>query len=158
MAPSMGNSRQFALLASENPSDKYEYTSGLVFVGSFFLVFFFMWTLVVIVCRWLGPEHVGLWSGHAMERIEDEPTSFLRRHKIKLVRLIFCKAATLWMVFVIVFMTEGLNGLDEAKAVYNGSSTVSQLRNRMLLVPLLTITNSWPRHDLQLTKLSNTGT
>lgn len=142
----MGNSKEFALLASEDPSDKYEYTSGLVFVGSFILVSFFMWALVIILWRWLGQENVGLFSGHAMEPIKEEHKSSVGRYKIKLVRAIFGMAAVLWMVFVIVFLAEGLNGLDEAKAAYNESSTVSQLQCQMFLVTLLATANASLRH------------
>ena len=135
MAPSMGNSKEFALLASGDPSDRYEYTSGLVFVGAFFLVFFLVWAFLVIICKWMGPEHVGLWSGHAMKPIEEEPTSFFRRYKKILVRATFAKAALLWMAFVIVFMTEGLNGLRDAKTAFSESSTVSQNRYRCSVFP-----------------------
>ena len=125
LAPSMGNSKKFALLVSEDPSDKFEYTSGLVFLGSFYLVFFFMWTLVLILCKWMGPENVGLWSGHEMQPVEAGTKSYLQRYKVKIVRAIFGLAAFLWMVFVIVFLAKGLNGLEEAKVAYDESSTVS---------------------------------
>ena len=122
----MGNSKQFALLASEDRSDQFEYTSGLVFVGSFLLVFFFMWTFVVIVWKWMGQENCGLLSGHAMEPVKvEEKSSILQRYKIRIVRAVFGMAALLWMIFVIVFLAAGLNGLDQAKAVFNASSAVS---------------------------------
>ena len=81
-----------------------------------------------------------------MEPIKEEHKSSVGRYKIKLVRAIFGMAAVLWMVFVIVFLAEGLNGLDEAKAAYNESSTVSQLQCQMFLVTLLATANASLRH------------
>ena len=83
-------------------------------------------------------------------RAVEEPTSFFRRQKKTLVRAVFAMAALLWMVFVIVFLTMGLNGLNGAKAAFEESSTVSQLRNAIFRVPFVDdITDSLIRHSFQ---------
>lgn len=125
----MGRNEEFALLVSVDPSDRSEYTSGLMLLGYLFLVFFFIWTLVVLMFKCMGPEKVGFWSGHAMQPIEVQPKSIIRRYKILLVRSVVCKAALVWMAFVIVFLTVGLNGLDEAKTLFKEGFNVSQCRN-----------------------------
>lgn len=136
-APSMGRNEEFALLASEDPSNRSEYTSGLMFLGYFYLAFFFVWTGVVLMFKCMGPERVGFWSGHAMQPIEVQPMSFIRRYKIILVRSVVGKAALVWIAFAIVFLTVGLNGLNEAKTLFEESFIVSQPRNAFAISLLL---------------------
>lgn len=72
-----------------------------------------------------------------MQPIEVQPMSFIRRYKIILVRSVVGKAALVWIAFAIVFLTVGLNGLNEAKTLFKESFIVSQPRNAFAISLLL---------------------
>lgn len=72
-----------------------------------------------------------------MQPIEVQPKSFIRRYKIILVRSVVGKAALVWIAFAIVFLTVGLNGLNEAKTLFEESFIVSQPRNAFAISLLL---------------------
>ena len=124
IAPRMGNSKRFALLVAGSKADQYEYASGLVFLGSFFLVFFFMWGFCIFVCRWLGPEQVGLFSGDVMTPSKPKARLWVHRNKVKFVRHMFCMAAFVWIIFVVVFLAVSITGMNEAKSMFMESADV----------------------------------
>jgi len=126
IAPRMGNSNNFALLASEVPSDQFEYTSGLVFLGAFFVVFFFMWTLALIAAKYLGEEKVGFFSGDAMKPVDLKTArTTLEKNRPLFVRSLFCFAGLLWLIFVIIFLSVGIGGISDTKTMLEGNSKVS---------------------------------
>ena len=49
---------------------------------------------------------------------------WVQRNKVKFVRHMFCLAAFLWLIFVIVFLAVSITGMNEAKTMFMESADV----------------------------------
>lgn len=121
----MGYSSSFAKLASNDADSKFEYTSGIIFVGAFFLVFFVMWGIALAICRWLGSEQVGFISGDRMKPADLSAKRMIVKKRPQVVRGTFLFCALLWIIFVIIYLFVGLKGVYDAKAILDTEYPVS---------------------------------
>lgn len=111
-APRFGHSSDFSLLFSENQDDVTDYALGLIFIGAFLCGLFLMWLLIVSILKCI--PSTGFLSGKKFT----QPTRGMR------VRIAFITCATIWIIFTILLVTEGLTNLQDTVTTLSNSNQV----------------------------------
>ncbi|KAL7520784.1 hypothetical protein ACHAWX_005496 [Stephanocyclus meneghinianus] len=110
--PRFGYQYDITELLSSNPAEQASYATGLIVLFLFILLFFLLWTAVLLVLKCMGPGNAGFLSGHHFvipDRAEDEKELYKRPFR---VRVAFLAACGMLMVFSLLFVTMGLTNVD----------------------------------------------
>jgi hypothetical protein len=119
--PRFGHSSEFADIWATQ-EERRDYIEGLLFAGLLLFVFFFIWTLLLLLFKCLGRKRVGFLSGAPFfKRIDSDAT----RDRPMICRVIFLNAALLFIVFSVLFVTQGLSTLRTTVNTVIDSSSVS---------------------------------
>ena len=70
-APRFGYSHNIAQLASSDYDRRWNYINGIISFCAFFLSFFVVWSISVIVFKYLGVKRVGCLAGHVTHQPND---------------------------------------------------------------------------------------
>jgi Na+/proline symporter len=117
--PRFGHSSDFSLLFSGNSQEKTDYALGLLFIGAFLLAVFLVWLIVVAVLKCVPSS--GFMSGARFQTSHKEK-------RPRRVRTTFVVAATLWIIFTILLVTEGITNLQDTVLTVAASNQVSMFR------------------------------
>jgi hypothetical protein len=120
--PRFGASDSFSDLfgTSEEAS---EYIVGLLFAGLFVFAICFTWTSIILLFKCLGQRRVGFLSGSAFVKPIDPTARTFNRPFLS--RLVFLNASLLFIVFSVLFVTQGLTNLRTTVTTILESSRVS---------------------------------
>ena len=119
--PRFGHSSDFANLWGSK-EEKSDYIWGLLFAGLLLLSFFITWTCVLVVFKWMGRRKVGFLSGAPFFKCIDSDGCSDRP---SICRLIFVNASFLYIVFSVLFVTQGLANLRTTVNTFHDSANVS---------------------------------
>ena len=112
--PRFGYGYDFTVLISSDQAAQVDYTTGLVALCIFLLVFFLMWTIMILVFKIMGPGNAGFLSGHAFvipDPVDDEKNIYKRPFR---VRIVFLVASVLLMIFAFLFVVLGVANVSNA--------------------------------------------
>mmetsp|Transcript_2080 Transcript_2080/g.3566 ORF Transcript_2080/g.3566 Transcript_2080/m.3566 type:complete len:600 (-) Transcript_2080:117-1916(-) len=112
--PRFGYGYDFTVLISPDQAAQVDYTTGLVALCIFLLVFFLMWTIMILVFKIMGPGNAGFLSGHPFvipDPVDDEKNIYKRPFK---VRIVFLVASVLLMIFAFLFVVLGVANVSNA--------------------------------------------
>ena len=112
--PRFGYGYDFTYLISSDQAAQVDYTTGLVALCVFLLVFFLMWTILILVFKIMGPGNAGFLSGHPFvipDPVDDEKNIYKRPFR---VRLVFLVASVLLMIFAFLFVVLGVANVNNA--------------------------------------------
>jgi hypothetical protein len=119
--PRFGHSSSFAdLFGSKEEST--DYIEGLLFGGILCACVFFAWWVALLTFKCLGKRKVGFLSGSAFVRPADHSVDYKRPF---VSRLCFLNAYILFLVFTVLFVTQGLTNLEATVDKMIQSSRVS---------------------------------
>ena len=130
--PRFGHSSDFSRLAylayGDNPAGGEDYLLGLMFVGCFLLVFFLIWTLVLVVFKltlngflagepFINPHISDPASLKAKEDAEEDGEEYIEDDSWLLrprrIRITFFVCGFLQILFAILLVTKGVANLQE---------------------------------------------
>lgn len=98
------------------------YVVGLLFWGCFMGSIFVAWTILLAVFKCLGARRVGFLSGSAFVRPSDPATDHRRPF---VCRMVFLNATVLFIVFSVLFVTQGLTNIMATFDTVVGTAGVS---------------------------------
>lgn len=146
--PRFGHTSEFSFLFSQNSDGTINqnqqdgYIVGLVFVGCFLLVFFLVWSIVLLIFKFciggflsgdpFTNPHLSEPKTHKEiyrdndEDSESEDKKWLRRPRR--VRIVFLIAGILQIVFALLMVTHGVADVEEATNSIDHSSQLTRLR------------------------------
>jgi hypothetical protein len=112
--PRFGYGYDFTAIISPDQAAQVDYATGLVALGIFLLVFFLLWSIVIIVFKIMGPGNAGFLSGHPFvvpDPVEDKKN--IRKRPLR-VRIVFLVASVLLMIFAFLLVVLGLANVNNA--------------------------------------------
>ena len=110
--PRFSHSSDFSHLFSSDPQEVSDYAQGLLFIGCFLSVVFFLWYIVLLVLK--CTPGAGFLSGRR----------FTNRTRATNVRVVFATAAVLSILFTILLVTEGITNLQDTLTTVDNSNQV----------------------------------
>lgn len=136
--PRFGHGSDFPTLFSSNQEAQLDYGAGLISLFIFPLLFFVLWTIVILTFKIMGPKNAGFVSGHhfmivkdddsnASKEIEEEETT--KKHKTLTcrshdralrVRIIFL-TATACLFLSSFLLQQGLTNANDAAYIMSNS-------------------------------------
>jgi hypothetical protein len=120
--PRFGKSSNFADIWQSKEAQS-NYMVGLLFAGIFLFSIFFTWTIILLIFKLLGRQKVGFLAGAPFIRPADPTIQYNNRPF--LCRLVFLNASLLFIVFSVLFVTEGLTNLRTTVNTLADASNVS---------------------------------
>jgi hypothetical protein len=121
--PRFGRSSNFADIWGTQ-DEKREYILGLVFWGILLFSLCFLWSISIIIWKWLGRQKVGFLSGAPF--IRPQAALSIRHDRSFWYRLVFLNAALLFIVCEILFVTQGITNLRTTLNTFIYSTEVRQ--------------------------------
>jgi hypothetical protein len=131
--PRFGHSDEFSqVFASSN--DATDYILGLIFFGAFCFAIFLLWSIMLLVFKCMGSHRVGFFAGGPFVK----PVKMTKEFRSPfIVRVIFVNCGFLFIVFSILFVTEGLTNIQstvdtmsentrEAQTIVNSADAIFQ--------------------------------
>uniref|UniRef100_A0A7S2HEF1 Protein tweety homolog n=1 Tax=Helicotheca tamesis TaxID=374047 RepID=A0A7S2HEF1_9STRA len=107
---------------SSNNAEQAEYATGLIYFGSILFVFFFVWTIFIIVLKIMGPGNAGFLSGHHF--VEPDPKMIRTPFKRPMhVRIVFMICSILVVTFSVLCVTEGYDNMQQVVVTWDDSSS-----------------------------------
>jgi len=114
--PRFGHSSDFSQLFSNNQEDVTDYAMGLLFIGAFVCGIFLVWLILLSVFKCL--PSFGFLAGRQFTNVP----------RAQRVRIVFGTSATLWIVFTILLVTEGITNLqDTVTTISNTNQEISSI-------------------------------
>jgi hypothetical protein len=124
--PRFGYSTDFTQLFG-SMDDATNYFVGLLFVGSFCLTIFILWTLTIFVLKCWGSRRVGFLAGGPFVKPANSPKEYKRPF---IVRVVFVNCGLIFIVFSILFVTQGLTNLNTTvKTMTNSARDLQEISN-----------------------------
>ena len=120
--PRFGKSSNFADIWKTKEAQS-SYIVGLLFAGIFLFSMFFTWTVVLLMFKLLGRTKLGFLSGAPFIRPADATIHYNNRPF--LCRLVFLNASLFFIVFSVLFVTEGLTNVRTTLNTLADASNVS---------------------------------
>lgn len=121
--PRFGHSSEFADIWATKEQQR-DYIEGLLFAGLFLFCFFLTWTILLLVFKCLGRLKVGFLCGDPFFKRVDSDSTYDRPF---LCRLLFLNAALFFIVFSVLFVTQGLSALNTTVNTVVVSAGVSRV-------------------------------
>mmetsp|Transcript_15508 Transcript_15508/g.23071 ORF Transcript_15508/g.23071 Transcript_15508/m.23071 type:complete len:597 (+) Transcript_15508:245-2035(+) len=112
--PRFGYGYDFTAVLSSDQAAQVDYTTGLVALCIFLLIFFLMWSSLLVVFKIMGPGNAGFLSGHPFlipDPVDDEKNIHKRPLR---VRIVFLVASVLLMIFAFLFVVLGVSNVNNA--------------------------------------------
>ena len=112
--PRFGYGYDFTAILSSDQAAQVDYTTGLVALCIFLLIFFLMWSSLLVVFKIMGPGNAGFLSGHPFlipDPVDDEKNIHKRPLR---VRIVFLVASVLLMIFAFLFVVLGVSNVNNA--------------------------------------------
>ena len=128
--PRFGRSTNFADLWGTK-EEQGDYIVGLLFGGLLLFSLFFAWSIALAIFKCLGQKRVGFLSGASFVRppstttTTTTTTTTVMRPFIS--RLVFLNASLLFILFSVLFVTQGLTNLRTTITTVVESSNVSDV-------------------------------
>jgi hypothetical protein len=115
--PRFGHSSNLPDLFLEGDTDaQADYAEGLLFVGLFILVFFLIWTLLLLVFKYCCRKRLGFLSGRAfvVNDLDSKGQGLGRR--AGRARVVFLIAGCILIVFSILLVVNGFQKIEDTRA------------------------------------------
>eukprot|EP00804_Cyclotella_cryptica_P028491 CCRYP_014782-RA/>CCRYP_014782-RA protein AED:0.01 eAED:0.00 QI:0/-1/0/1/-1/1/1/0/567 len=119
--PRFGYQHDITELFTSNPDEQASYATGLIVLFVFILLFFLLWTSLLLILKCMGPGNAGFLSGHPFvipDRAEDDQQLYKRPLR---VRLAFLSSCIILMIFSLLFVTMGLTNVDNTATSMSAS-------------------------------------
>ena len=102
--------------------EQADYLWGLIFAGVFLFVMFILWSIMLLIFKCLGRRRVGpLLSGTAF--VKANPNSMCNGPFM--TRIVFVMSAIIFIIFSVLFVTEGLTNLKSTVSTFLDTAKVS---------------------------------
>ena len=131
--PRFGHGNDFSQVFASN-KDNTDYILGLIFFGGLCFGIFLLWSITLLVFKCMGSRRVGFLAGGPFVK----PVQMTTEFRIPfIVRVIFVNCGFIFIVFSILFVTEGLTNIQwsiekmsesthEAQAIVNSADSIFQ--------------------------------